>query len=726
MKASWNIFINDIRNIRTNWAAAVVIAGLVILPSLYAWLNIKASWDPYAQTDQIPIGIVNEDKGSIVRDQEIHVGDEIIDTLQENKSMDWRFVNREVAMDKLEYGDYYAVLVIPENFSERLGTVIGDHPGKASVEYYVNEKINAIAPKITEKGASVIVEQVTSQFISTVNGIIFEIFNELGIELKENLPDIKNFEHYIFTLEEKLPEIHKILTETTEDAERADGLIEQAHSLTTRARKATESGLQIIDETAQFLEKAEKRLDEIAPKVKEDLGKIQNMLARVEDFEETINSAGIDFTKEKQLNDSLNEQINEMLQSIDTIEEALDQYQKQNNNDEQEGEPNQNLDSIRNALSELTQIRENLKQLQNQVQTINSLLEGKQEEINAIFADLQGRTVKEIGRVDAFVKEYNETIEPRIRAGVTNATDTLTDARGILLDIQSTIPEVERMLSRTEGNLSEAKGILHDVNGEFPYINEKVNELAGRVRTIQGETDINEIIQLLQNDPEAERGFFAEPVVLNEHRLFTIANYGTGMTPFYTVLAIWVGGLLLISLLSTEVHQKGNYTDRQIYFGRLFTFMSIGLLQTVIVTIGNILLLQVETKEPIWFVLFGILCSFVFMVIVYTLVSVFGNVGKALAIVLLVLQIAGSGGTYPVVLLPEFFQFINPFLPFTYAVGLLREAVGGMVWDRVLDDVIYILIFPAIALVIGVFLKATINKHTEKFKQKTKESGLLH
>lgn len=726
MKASWNIFINDIRNIRTNWAAAVVIAGLVILPSLYAWLNIKASWDPYAQTDQIPIGIVNEDKGSIVRDQEIHVGDEIIDTLQENKSMDWRFVNREMAMDKLEYGDYYAVLVIPENFSERLGTVIGDHPGKASVEYYVNEKINAIAPKITEKGASVIVEQVTSQFISTVNGIIFEIFNELGIELKENLPDIKNFEHYIFTLEEKLPEIHKILTETTEDAERADGLIEQAHSLTARARKATESGLQIIDETAQFLEKAEKRLDEIAPKVKEDLGKIQNMLARVEDFEETINSAGIDFTKEKQLNDSLNEQINEMLQSIDTIEEALDQYQKQNNNDEQEGEPNQNLDSIRNALSELTQIRENLKQLQNQVQTINSLLEEKQEEINAIFADLQGRAVKEIGRIDAFVKEYNETIEPRIRAGVTNATDTLTDARGILLDIQSTIPEVERMLSRTEGNLSEAKGILHDVNGEFPYINEKVNELAGRVRTIQGKTDINEIIQLLQNDPEAERGFFAEPVVLNEHRLFTIANYGTGMTPFYTVLAIWVGGLLLISLLSTEVHQKGNYTDRQIYFGRLFTFMSIGLLQTVIVTIGNILLLQVETKEPIWFVLFGILCSFVFMVIVYTLVSVFGNVGKALAIVLLVLQIAGSGGTYPVVLLPEFFQFINPFLPFTYAVGLLREAVGGMVWDRVLDDVIYILIFPAIALVIGVFLKATINKHTEKFKQKTKESGLLH
>lgn len=128
MKASWNLFLMDMKSIGKNWAAIIVIVGLIILPSLYAWLNIEASWDPYAKTDQIPIGIVNEDKGAAVRDQDIHVGDEIVHTLKENRSMDWQFVNRKKAMNKLEYGDYFAVLIIPENFSEKLGTVISAQP----------------------------------------------------------------------------------------------------------------------------------------------------------------------------------------------------------------------------------------------------------------------------------------------------------------------------------------------------------------------------------------------------------------------------------------------------------------------------------------------------------------------------------------------------------------------------------------------------------------------
>src|SRR5690625_4537761 len=178
MKHVWNIYKNDVNNIGKNWVAALLIGGLILLPSLYAWFNIGASWDPYGQTDQIPIGVVNEDEGAMVRDQEIHAGDEVVESLKENRSLDWKFVVREKAMDKLEYGNYFAVIVIPENFSESLGTVISDQTEKADVEYYVNEKINAIAPKITEKGASVIVEQVSSNFISTVNGIIFEIFND--------------------------------------------------------------------------------------------------------------------------------------------------------------------------------------------------------------------------------------------------------------------------------------------------------------------------------------------------------------------------------------------------------------------------------------------------------------------------------------------------------------------------------------------------------------------
>lgn len=724
MKASWKIFLYDMKNIGTNWVVAVLIGGLILLPSLYAWFNIKASWDPYSQTNQIPIGVVNEDKGAVVRDEAIHVGDEIVDTLHKNKSMDWQFVNREKAMDKLKYGDYFAVIIIPENLSERLGTVISNQPEKAKVEYYVNEKINAIAPKITEKGASVIVQQISSNFIATVNGIIFNIFNDIGVELEENLPDIEKFEDYIFVLDEKLPEIQEILNQTSTDADYANSLIEKAQGVIPEVEKATATGLQTIDNTKQFLQKAEDHLDEIAPTIKEELEKVQNMIKQTNAFVNSIDATTIDLTKGNQLSHSVNGQIDDMLKSTEMIKNALVLLQKENNAKNREASNNQN--TINNTLTEVDRLQQNLRDIQKLANSIDTFLKDKQTEVDEVISGIQKRTKTVNEKVSTFVAEYKQSIEPTVRAEVSRAKEILTNARGIVVEVQQTLPEVEKTLSRTKSHLSKGKKMLNSVSGEFPYIRDKVEELADRIRAIQGEADINEIIQLLQNDPKAEKGFFAEPVVLSENSVFPIPNYGTGMTPFYTVLAIWVGGLLLISLVSTDFSQKETYTERQIYFGRFLTFMVIGLCQALIVTFGDIFLLHVKVNDPLWFVLFGLLCSMIFILIVYTLVSVFGDVGKALAIVILVLQIAGSGGTYPVVLLPRFFQIINPYLPFTYAIDLMREAVGGIVWERVFRDLCFILIFGLLALVLGLFLKEVINKHTEKLKQMAKKSGLFH
>ncbi|MEN2466666.1 YhgE/Pip domain-containing protein [Ornithinibacillus sp. JPR2-1] len=733
MKSTWNIFWNDIKNIGTNWVAAILIGGLILLPSLYAWFNISASFDPYGHTDQIPVGVVNLDEGATVRDETIHIGDDLVESLKENKSLDWHFVDKDKAMEKLEYGDYFAVIVIPEDFSESLGTVIEPEPKKANVEYYVNEKINAIAPKITEKGASVIVQEISSNFISTVNGIIFEKFNDLGIELEENLPDIERFEDYIFTLEENLPDIHRILSETIDDSDAAKQLIDKAQGLIPKVEESTTSGLETIDQTTEFLQEAEDRLNEVAPKIDEELEHIQQMITDTNEFVRTFDSTNLDLNEGNPLDsDRAIGQIDDMIQSVQAVEEALRELQQQgdDNGDQQEDEQpdgGSNQEIIERALIELENMEQNLVQLQEQMQESQSFLTSKQEEIDRIVDTLKNRTETVNEQIDEFVSYYKETIEPTVQEEVSRAKQTLTEAREILVEIQTTIPEVEQMLSRTDANLSEGQDMLHYVSNEFPYVNDKVKEIAERIRDLQADTDMDDIIQLLQNDPEAERGFFAEPVVLNENKLFPIPNYGTGMTPFYTVLSIWVGGLLLISLLSTDIHHhREAFTGRQIYFGRLLTFMSIGFLQTIIVTLGDNLLLKVTVSEPIWFILFGLLCSAVFITIVYTLVSVFGDVGKALAIVLLVLQIAGSGGTYPVVLLPEFFQAINPFLPFTYAIDLMREAVGGIVWRRAFHDILFLLLFGCIAIVLGGFLKETINKHSNKLKEKSKKSGLFH
>lgn len=718
----WKIYKMDIRSIFTNWVAAVLIGGLTLLPSLYAWFNIEASWDPYSQTDELPVGIVNEDAGAVVRDKEIHIGDDIVKELKKNDDMDWHFDNRKDAMDKVEYGDYFAVIVIPDNFSQKLGTVIEDQPEKAKIEYYVNEKINAIAPKITEKGAGGIVDTVTSNFISTVNGTIFEKFNELGLEIEKDLPDIKRFEEYVFQMEEKLPEIHSLLSSSLSDAENAQKMIDKAQALVPDAKRATGNGLQTINETMKFINEAENRLNAMEPQIQENLEKVQNMAVKVNDFISSVQSSDLNLDQGKEIGNQINEQIAGSLQNIETIETALKQLQESN----KEQGTSQNQEQINQALEQIALLKQELETIQENGQKVNAFLSDKQQEADDLITRLQENSAATAGRIDTFVKEYNENIRPAVKQEVASAKETLSNARNILTEIQSAMPEIEKILANTEGNLGEGEKTLKHIIGEFPYVSEKINQLADRIRDIQGKTDINEIIELLQNDPEAEKGFFEEPVQLNKNSLFPIQNYGTGMTPFYTILAIWVGALLIISLLATDVHHPEEFTGKQIYFGKLLTFLSIGFAQTLVVTIGNILILGVDAAEPVWFILFGLISSLVFILIVYTLVSVFGDVGKAMAIVLLVLQIAGAGGTYPTALLPEFFQTIHPFLPFSYAIDLMREAVGGIVWERVYRDLLVLTLFGFIALLIGTFLKEPLSRKTKALMKKSKESGLFH
>ncbi|GKV68671.1 membrane protein [Sporosarcina sp. NCCP-2716] len=749
MHAIFSIFKQDVRNITRNWVAAVLIGGLIVLPSLYAWLNIYASSDPYGRTDKLPVAVVNEDKGADVQDKHIEVGKEIVSTLKANPSMEWHFVPKEEAMDGVEYGDYFAVMVLPEDLSAQLASVASGNPKKAEIDYYVNEKLNSIAPKITEKGASVIVEKVSSQFVSTVNGVIFDTMNSLGIELQEDLPDIERFENYVFDAEKSLPEIYSLLNRGLTDATDAQAVIHEAQGKLPAAEEVTKSGLGQIDRTLGYLTDAEKRLNELSPKVKADLQKVSKISHDANDFLKKLQGIQLDFTALDNAKNALDTRMTESISRVDGIQQDLTRLQELAGRlpaqvpdpDASPGtdtgpEVDQPLPTptlpapdlsgkLDDAIVKTGELRGVLEEAQANARTVDSVVKGKAQELDQAVDDLQKIAANTSVEIDAFMKEYVNTIEPTVLKEIAEAKQTLGQAKGLLTDIQGALPKVQTILGNSDRDLSEGKATIEKAVAEYPVISGKVNQLAERIRNIQGETDINEIIKLLQNDPGAEKSFFEEPIQLKENRLFSIENYGTGMTPFYTVLSLWVGCLLLISLLSTDVHGDG-YTARQVYFGRLLTFGVIGLLQTLIVVSGDLLLLDVRIREPFWFILFGVVISVVFMSIVYTLVSVFGDVGKALAIVMLVLQIAGSGGTYPVVLLPDFFGYINPLLPFTYAIDAMREAVGGIVWARVAKDLSFLAVCGAAFILFGALLKEKVNRGTNKLLKKSKEAGIFH
>ncbi|PQZ54965.1 phage infection protein [Bacillus sp. MYb209] len=974
MKQIWRIYKTDLRNVAKHWAAIVIVLGLMVLPSLYAWFNIKASWDPYGNTKGIQIAVSNQDVGSNLRGKDINIGKEIVDSLKKDKNFGWKFVDEKQAIYGVERGDYSASITIPKDFSEKIATVLNENPQKPEIDYYVNEKVNAIAPKITAKGASGLTEEVSKNFVKTANGEIFKIFNDLGIDLETNLPSIEKIKDLVFKLEAQFPEMNTLVDKALDDATRAEDVVKVAQkelpvvesvindgqealgnldkffarndetlkrapgtiknnlivmqqgldgaaaitdflknpsfdsNLTlpdpskfpvlpnitipqipelpqvngqlykdiaknidqtvnnvfgsirvgTTYAQGVINGLQngnfdpekakqdlnkvsenlqgradsvsyLIDVFTKFKESAptdsgkdffQKRIDNLTnlksaienanggvkdianiigtgQEVKQDardaankkLDAVNNLVNQAEadynatfvaDFEKAVSTA--EQVKDKaenaqQIRGDLNQEINKANEILDNGRENYDQavtnYAKLKTNLEKAREDLSNkdvngLDSTKVALNDLNgqfQAGWNLvndmipvmestnkvlgdvnsgKNLNGTIAKLNKAKDGLQKGMDltdkGIDAINKGQkpaadvieSINQVsksvsGQIGDILANYDSEIVPNFNAAIARTKEMSKNTSQILGEANKKLPDVKKLLEDSSKGLVDGQKKIADIKAEMPATQKKIKELANKIRDFESEEDIKDIIRLLKNDVEKQSDYFANPVNLKENKLFAMPNYGSAMSPFYTVLALWVGALLMVSLLTVEVHEEGaNYKSHEIYFGRLLTFLTIGLSQAFIVSMGDMFLLGTYVVDKFWFVLFSLFIGGVFVCIVYSLVSIFGNVGKSMAIILLVLQVAGSGGTFPIQMTPPFFQALYPFLPFTYAISAIRETVGGMLWDIVTRDLLVLSAFVVIMVVAALLLKKPINKSSEKFVENAKGSKIIH
>ncbi|TYR80696.1 YhgE/Pip domain-containing protein [Priestia megaterium] len=713
MKNSVDIYKTDIKNIVTNWAMLIIVVALMILPSLYAWFNIKASWDPYGNTRGIKIAVTNEDKGAIIQDEHVNVGKDVIASLKKNKSLGWTFVNKKEAIKGVQRGDYYASIVIPQDFSEKIGTVLEERLEKPVLTYTVNEKINAIVPKITSKGASSLTEEISKNFIETANGAIFALFNEIGIKLEQDLPAIKQIESRIFELEKRMPEIKKVVNEAVRATNKAEELVNQAKWAIPVIEQLTADGAAVTKQLNDFLTKTDQAFETISPNIKSTLIALQSRANQLQKVKEEL--AG-EQTNSEQTKVNLQQTINLLTQQINDMNAVIRVLNQLN--DLAPNEPLariiSKLELIENSFSQQLSIAKNLEAAINKGEQLPSeMIERFHQTSNEGASQLNG-----------VLSRYNHEIIPAIDQAAENAKSKTKKAYELLTEANKSLPDISSVLQSAAHGVRLGQAELKNLQQNFPAIEQKVRDIANKIREFQQTQDIQAIIDLLKNDVEKESDFFAEPVLLKEKRLYPIPNYGSAMSPFFTTLSLWVGALLLVSLLRVEV--EGAYKSRDIYLGRLFTFVSIALFQAFIVTLGDIFILKAYVVDKMMFVLFGLFISTVFMTMVYTFVSVFGNAGKAIAIVLLVLQLSAAGGTFPIQVTPPFFQAINPFLPFTYAISMMREAVGGMLVDIVRRDFLVLLVILIGTLLFGLFLRKPLSNISKRLTEKAHESKLIH
>ncbi|MED4455325.1 YhgE/Pip domain-containing protein [Metabacillus fastidiosus] len=843
MKKILHIYQTDWRNIFKVPMALFLIIGLMFLPSLYAWVNIIGGWDPYGNTSRIPIAVTNEDAGALIelRDikKEINIGTEIVDSLKKSNKLGWEFVSKEEAEHGVAHGDYYASILIPNNFSNKVTTILSDSPEKPEIIYSVNEKINAIAPKITASGATGIVAQVSENIVKTTSEAIFTVFNKVGIELEKELPTIHKIEHRILELEkhlpelenvadkalqfeEKLPEIHKkaekivelekrlpeveaagdkmiileqnlpklkaagdniiaiqerlpeiqkaanriieidknfytieeTIKKALENAENAGEIISDAQQALPEIEKLTNEGASDTSAIYEFLKQNEKAFQKTAPVIKQNLLLLEQM-AYAEGSNRTatdiINNIISLFTALNSYSQNgvmtndiqaLNkvkavfsgqgdkteaaEKLNQLLSHYDSetvlnINKALNQMQiEAENTSDILNKARETLPNIKTVLSDtgqaaeyseeqLTKLRKDFPHLSEKVHSTVQKMEGQMDQL-----------VNGVNKAADFMQHDFPKLEPKIHKAADFVRHDLQgveeDIRKLSTFIQTKLPEVENAVHK----------IANLIREDLPEFEDSLANAADKIRQFKAKEDIGQLIELLKNDIQAESDFLSHPVLLKEKNLYPIPNYGSAMSPFYSTLSLWVGALILASLLRFDVEDTDRYKSVHIYFGRLLTFITIGIFQAVIVTVGDMYILGTYVADKLLFVLFAILISIVFMTIIYTFVSVFGNIGKALAIVLLVLQLSGSGATFPIQVAPSFFQLINPFLPFTYAISLLREAVGGVLLDIAIRDILYLLIFLFLAFVLGVLLKKPLSKFVQRTAETAKKSKIIH
>lgn len=721
MKNILAIFKADVRGLVKNVLALIIIIGLCILPSLYAWFNIYSNWDPYANTGNIKIAAYSEDEGYTGEDGTVqNMGGEILDNLKENTAIGWTMVNSgEEAIEGVKSGDYYAAVVIEKDFSYKMFNMFAEGFANPGITYYENEKKNAVATKITDTAVSTLQQSIDAQFVDVVIRTVFEQTNNVSGEIESN-NKIKEFTDKLTAVNNNL-----ITYETT-----IESLISANNELTTSVGKAqdeidslkgqVDTGIDDVTGVQNGISNTRTSLSDFNAKVKESVAQIESSLDKViSDLENTT----VTDDARKMADDMIQtmKDVNTLKKEALKLEAAIKGIKLPPDYD---NETQDAMNAIESVIGNADDIRE----------VINGL--GITDAADKVTSRIEAELAKKTDSVEDAVRTckdyasnmrnmFTNSLMPQIDGILANTEQILATVNTLLESIKTTLENTGTIfngmvstIGSTNQSLEQMQVIIQGVSGKLKSVTELFNGTTEDER-------VQALRKLMSGDPDTYGEFFSEPVKTDTVEVYPIANYGSAMTPFYTVLALWVGALLLTALVKVKAEPKKlqGVKLHQLYFGRYLLFFVLGQIQALVVVLGDIYLLhcQILDKGLFWFT--ASLTSFVFTLLVYSLTLSFGDIGKAVAVVIMVIQIAGSGGTFPIELLPSVYRNIYIFFPFPYAINAMRETIGGMYGNMYVKSLLQLMIFAVAALVLGLVIRKPFikwNHFVEKRMEDTK------
>ena len=764
MKNAIKIFKRDIKNIFTNWAATIVLIALIVIPSLYSLINIYASSDPYSNTSGIKIAVINEDKGTTFKEKDINLGKELVHKLKDNDKLGWVFVDdKETAKQGLLLEKYYATIEIPEDFSENVATITKKEIKKPKLIYTVNEKINAIAPKMTDAGVKTVKNQLDDNIVKTISGILFRACDEIGVDIQNNRSELRNIFDSVYELDDNMPELEVLLDEAINGTISISQLLEKGNEIIPIASDTIDSTTEFLNRTQKYIDETQDDLDYDTPQIREDLINAENLLDTSGVLLQNLDEKILPEMAKKtliQVSDSTKatrESVENAKSKLKSIKKAMDKIssmpinkptidQSLQQNSSELTQIQQSIDKQASALGNAENaLKEESKHISNIIDRLDTigerldiLIDRADEKINKLNNGerLQTQNIADTRKilddthtlVSDILDRYDSEIIPTINNGLDSVREISDQGLNLAAQGENLLPDVQGVINTFSNTANLSNDELNKLKKKFPDIKENIHELAQRLKKIDNKEDIDELLDMITNDWESQSDFFASPVEIEDNRLFSWPNYGSTVTPFYTVLCLWIGGYMLSIILGTEAHsldENKELTHNEIYFGKMLLFLVIGVGQAIVASLGALFLLKSYAVHPIMFVFYSIFVSVVFIIIIYTAVSVWGHGGIVMGVVLLVIQVAGTSGNFPIEVNPSIFQKLFPLLPFTYAISGARQIMAGIVYSILIRDIIVLSIFMIVFIAIGVLFKKVTNKKRRKYVEKLKESSIM-
>ena len=704
MKEIVGLFLDDLKRITKSKMAVIILVGMLFIPGIYAWLNIDSNWGPYDNTGNIPIAIVNKDKGTTILGEKVNLGDEIENSLKENNGMKWIFTNYKDARKKVDQGKYYGAIVIPENFSQKLVTVMDENEiEKPKFDFYVNNKKNAIAPIIVNKAVGTIQTNVNQAFVNTVVYKAVSKAEDLDVISKS----VETTDDLINKLEESKIKVQQLRT-ILQTANLAGGTTEQS----LRAVRALIPNLSNVADTTKQgisdMKNAAQSFDTTYDNIEKDLTSITDEAeAIINDSLDIINNT-----------DSSNAKDN--LAKISTkLEKALTVLRRLDNT----------LTSI-NSVVNLKSVQNLEKKVSDQIkklETLKSKVDDTNQAINNLD-DIKKQINDMHSSVSSLKSSFQNEVKPELSKVYKKASESINNAAASLANVNGSLSSVDTSIQYIINALVSGAEMNNSIDITLANFQDDIDKLISIMRDAKHSELYNNVVNLLKNKPDEVADFISSPVDTNQIELYPINTYGAKMTPFYSILACWVGCTLLTSILKVETkktRKTAKYKPYQFFFGRFMLFGMIAMLQGLMIGLGD-LFLQVQTANWFLFLLTLMIASLVFVLILYSLTITFGKIGQAFAIVIMVLQVAGSGGTFPVELLPRAFQLLQPFMPFAPAMNAARETIGGFYGVDYLHYIFILLCHMIIPLILGLVVRnytMEIKEKVEKELEKTKVIG---